>query len=320
MALIREVTRVGSAFDAVAAEYARDVRSNVILEWMRTQARRALLHHAPRGARLLELGCGPGVDAVWCAQHGYDVTAIDASPAMVERATWRTTAASVAPHVRVVCLPIEHVDDLAPDVFDAVYSSLGPLNCVDLERAAPRIADRVKEGGVLIATVMGRLCPWEWMRFGLTGQCARAALRSRRGVVMVSVGGQAVATRYYTPRQLTAVFERCGLRTLTIRGLGLFAPPPYLSGFITRHPEIVRTLLWLDNRLGALPGVRSCGDHFLLVMRKAWPASNTPATDPAAVRESSTASNPAADSSDADRRRDNISPFRRGPSRSAGRS
>jgi SAM-dependent methyltransferase len=46
---------------------------------------------APRGARVLEVGCGPGLLSIQLARrHGLDVTGIDLDPAMVERA--RTNA------------------------------------------------------------------------------------------------------------------------------------------------------------------------------------------------------------------------------------
>jgi SAM-dependent methyltransferase len=41
----------------------------------------------------LELGCGTGGNAVWLAQHGFDVTALDISPLAVERARRRAAAA-----------------------------------------------------------------------------------------------------------------------------------------------------------------------------------------------------------------------------------
>jgi SAM-dependent methyltransferase len=45
--------------------------------------------------RALELGCGTGANAVWLAQQGFDVTAIDGSTLAIERATQRAKAAGV---------------------------------------------------------------------------------------------------------------------------------------------------------------------------------------------------------------------------------
>lgn len=41
---------------------------------------------APEGARVLEVGCGPGQLSVRLAGHGLDVTGLDLDPAMIERA------------------------------------------------------------------------------------------------------------------------------------------------------------------------------------------------------------------------------------------
>jgi SAM-dependent methyltransferase len=50
---------------------------------------------APHGGRLLEVGCGPGHLSILLArEHGFDVTALDLDPAMIERA--RENAARAA--------------------------------------------------------------------------------------------------------------------------------------------------------------------------------------------------------------------------------
>jgi SAM-dependent methyltransferase len=45
--------------------------------------------------RCVELGCGTGSNAVWLAQQGFDVTAIDGSTLAIERATRRASATGV---------------------------------------------------------------------------------------------------------------------------------------------------------------------------------------------------------------------------------
>jgi SAM-dependent methyltransferase len=48
-----------------------------------------------RPCRALELGCGAGASAVWLAQQGFDVTALDLSPLAIERASRRAQDAGV---------------------------------------------------------------------------------------------------------------------------------------------------------------------------------------------------------------------------------
>ena len=45
--------------------------------------------------RVIELGCGSGINAVWLAQQGFDVTGIDLTPLAIERARQRAAEAGV---------------------------------------------------------------------------------------------------------------------------------------------------------------------------------------------------------------------------------
>ncbi|HEY7154901.1 MAG TPA: class I SAM-dependent methyltransferase [Gemmataceae bacterium] len=49
-----------------------------------------------RPCRALEMGCGTGASAVWLAQQGFDVTALDLSPLAIERARQRAGEAGVS--------------------------------------------------------------------------------------------------------------------------------------------------------------------------------------------------------------------------------
>jgi len=78
-----------------------------------------------------------------------------------------------------------------------------------------------------------------------------------------------VWTRYYTPAQLGKSFIREGFTRSELHAVGVVAPPPYLEAFAARWPSLVDRLLRLDAVVGAWPGLRGCGDHFLAVMQRA---------------------------------------------------
>ena len=84
--MTRALAETRQAFDGVAAGYDRSNAENPLLCAMRTRVRRMLEKHVSAGSHLLDLGCGPGSDAVYLAGRGYRVTAIDWSPAMVAEA------------------------------------------------------------------------------------------------------------------------------------------------------------------------------------------------------------------------------------------
>jgi hypothetical protein len=88
-------------------------------------------------------------------------------------------------------------------------------------------------------------------------------------LVPVPLEGRTVWTRYYTPGEFSRIFAAAGFTRMSLRALALFTPPPYLQAFAGRHPGTVATLQRLDDRLGAWPALRTWGDHFLIVLRKA---------------------------------------------------
>lgn len=56
---------------------------------------RVLHEHAIAPRRMLEIGCGTGTNAVWFAQQGFDVMAVDLVPLAIEKAVARAKAAGV---------------------------------------------------------------------------------------------------------------------------------------------------------------------------------------------------------------------------------
>ena len=258
-----------SAFDAVADVYGEENASNPVLSEMRRLTVDALLGRLQRGSSILDLGCGPGPDAITCASEGHRVLAIDWSQGMVDEARRRVEQESLQALVEVRRLGIHELDRLEARTFDGILSNLGPLNCVpDLGRAAALIADRLSPGGVFVASAIGRVCPWEIARYGLVGLWGRARVRFSSEFVPVPLREGRIWTRYYYPANFQRVFENSGLETLSLRALGILVPPPYLQGFAKRHPRWVSLLQRVEESIAHAPGVRQWGDHFLLVMRK----------------------------------------------------
>jgi SAM-dependent methyltransferase len=257
------------AFDSVAADYHRSNVENPLLSDMRRQTIAAVRRHLAAGSRILDLGCGPGTDAETLARHGYWVVAIDGAPRMVDEARRRIAAAGVVDRVAIHHLGIEQMDALPVECVDAVYSDFGPLNCVaDLEGTAHLIARRLRADGVLIASVIGRVCPWEIALYTVRGDHRRARIRFSRERVPVPLNGHTVWTRYYTPREFARAFHAAGFRQLSVQALALFAPPPFMQSFAGRHPALVRRLQQIDAAAGRWPLLRQAGDHFLIVLRK----------------------------------------------------
>ena len=258
------------AFDGVAPTYHASNVANPLLDAMRRSLWRAVERYAAPGAHLLDVGCGPGTDEVQYAARGYRVTAVDWSPAMAHETRRRVRDHGWQDRVEVRHLGIHELDRLAPSTFDVATSNLGPLNCVpDLTNAARLIADRVRPGGVLVASAIGRICPWEIALYAARRDWRRLRVRFAPALVPVPLEGRTVWTRYYAPTAFVRAFASAGFVLVEQRALGLFAPPPYLQAFADRHPAATAALQRLDAAAGGWPLMRQLGDHFLVVMRRA---------------------------------------------------
>jgi SAM-dependent methyltransferase len=221
------------------------------------------------GSRLLDIGCGTGLDAVHLARQGYRVTATDWSSLMVGRTRDRAVAEGVTDRVRTVNVGAQELQSLdEPGTYDGAYSNLGPLNCVpNLKEVAQECARLLKPQGALLFTVIGRICPWELAHYLRLGRWARAKVRFARNVVPVDMNNHTIWTQYYTPREFYREFM-LHFALEHFRGLCVFAPPPYLTGVRDKYPRLHEWLWTMDRRVSGWLFVRGMGDHFLIVMKR----------------------------------------------------
>ena len=148
------------------------------------------------GERLLDVGCGTGVDAVHYEARGLRVHATDASQAMVEIARGRGG-------FRVSRVLAEEIATLG-EMFDGALSNFGALNCVpDLTGVARQFAMVIRPGGYLAICTIGRFCAAETVRYAARAQF-RKAMRRLRGVAPSTLG---VTVYYPTVQQLRRVFR-----------------------------------------------------------------------------------------------------------------
>ena len=257
-----------AAFDSVADAYDGPVGNNRLVQRMRERLWMRVASLALPGSRLLDLGCGTGLDAAHFARLGYDVVATDWSPAMVARTRRRVAEERLGQWVTVAELGLQELKLLDEGPFDGLYSNLGPFNCApDLRTLAADCRSLLRPGGYLVASVMGRFCPWEWLVYLPRGQTGRARIRFRQGQVPVPLNGRTVWTRYVSPGELVREFQG-QLRVVGWTGLNVFVPPPYLVGLWSRHPWLFGVLGKMEDALSAIPPFRSAGDHFLITFQR----------------------------------------------------
>jgi SAM-dependent methyltransferase len=114
--------------------------------------------------RALDVGCGSGVFALWLAQHGYGVTAMDFLEEAVGMA--RERVRNVEPSVEVVCASALEYEPREP--FDLVLDR-GCLHTLQ-PSVRPQYRERLlrwlKPGGSYVLVHLGRRSPIDWRPVG----------------------------------------------------------------------------------------------------------------------------------------------------------
>jgi ubiquinone/menaquinone biosynthesis C-methylase UbiE len=264
----QQLADVRAAFGSVASEYDGPSGNNLAIQWMRRHLWRTVERGFSPGSRLLDLGCGTGLDAAHFAGLRYNILAIDWSPEMAAMTRARVEGSGVAGRVRVQTLGMHELHRLDEDPFDGIYSDLGAINCApDLTELAEQCHRLLSPGGRMIVSAIGRICPWEVAYFLVRGAPRRAIVRWKHGPVPVPLNGRTVWTRYYTPRELGRFMDG-RFEVVKYAAIGLFTPPPYLVGIWERFGRATRAAVYLDETTGSWPVLRNAGDHFLIELAR----------------------------------------------------
>ena len=110
----------------------------------------------PRGAAILDLGCGPGRLALPLARRGFAVTGVDRTARYLERARAAAAAAS---------LDVEFVEEdmrrfARPSAFDAVLNLFSTFGYFELPEDDDRVLQQafasLKPGGVIVMEMLGK--------------------------------------------------------------------------------------------------------------------------------------------------------------------
>ena len=246
-------TAAALAFDRAAPGYDRDFGRNPAGLLFRRVFQERLRRLFPPGARVLDLGCGTGEDAVFLGALGVRVHALDIAPQMVSLARSKVEASGLADRVTVEERPAEDVAAMGQG-FDGAYSDFGALNCAALGAVGEGLARALRPGAPVLLSVMGR-----WPLPAVLARLFRAA----PGPTPPRVGGIEVPTRYLSPVEVReSLGPTFGWRDTF--ALGVLAPGPPYEGWIGRHAIAFGALAALEGVVRDWPGLRNLGDHVVV--------------------------------------------------------
>jgi len=217
----------------------------------------------PPGARILDLGCGPGIIAEKISSGNYQVSCVDFSPEMLLRARERLKGSG--------CKPAAYIQADAQSLpfktgtFDAVLC-IGVVSWVeDPDMLLNETARVLRPGGILIITAINMLSienlfdPLFWWR-SLLPSNLRAKMRDIVGTAVVNKGKDGYLNKYqfrlrYFDRMLeSAGFKKTRWRTIKYGHFRLFKRrlfPVFAEVAIDRAFEclwwvpVIRSLGWL---------------------------------------------------------------------------
>lgn len=205
------------------------------------------------GDHVLDLGCGTGEDSLWLMRRAVEVTAIDASPRMVQAARERGVNAQV--------MRIEDLRRMAMR-FDGAISNFGPLNCLEsFDEFRAALTRIIRPGGKVALCLIGRFCLWETLVYAAQGRFAKAARRWSGLHESPSVG---FTVAYPSVKALRRAMGR-EFTLEKVMGIGIAVPPSFVR-WIPR--PVLKIFAAIDRRIERVPVVRGLSDHRLLIFSR----------------------------------------------------
>ena len=270
---------VAHGYDRITDTYDGVEAANWVGRRLRARMQHALFRTFRAGDRVLEIGCGTGIEALALAERGVRVVATDLSEDMVALVR-RKAAAQGTDRVSTHAMAAGDIGKLLPvygdGAFDGAYSHGGVLNMDPrIEDVASALARLVRPGGRFLATVVNQTSLFESLFYPLVLRPRKGYRRLGRDVPIPITRHEAfrkyvVPTRFYSPRRFLRVFD--GAFTLRrLEGLQILLPPWNLSDWIDRLDPLARAVESVENRIADRAPFNSWGSVFLAELGRTGP-------------------------------------------------
>jgi ubiquinone/menaquinone biosynthesis C-methylase UbiE len=248
------------------------------LEFAVTQ--RAIAKYLPTGARVLDIGGGPGRYSLWLAERGHHVSLADFSPVLIALAREKVAASPVGALVdEIVEADARDLSRWDNETFDAVLA-LGPFyhltDAADRDLAARELSRVLRSDGLAFVAVMPR---YAFLRRTLAIPDERRHLASPAFVARVLVDGvfeNDIPGRFtggygVHPTEVAPFFARHGFNALALLAAQSIIPDlqESLAALASNDPRAHYATLDTLIRVAGDPSILGLANHLLYVGRKA---------------------------------------------------
>jgi len=258
---------VSEAFSRQSVNFDEADYNNPILKWMRTRVRGHVLNLWKPGERVLELNAGTGLDSIFFAEKGFYIHATDNAPGMLHVLNKKIKEQRLEDKITTQQCSFLDLNRLNDGKFDHIFSNFGGLNCTDkLDSVISLFANLLKPSGTITLVIMPPVCPWELL-FLLKGNFKLAFRRLKKGGTPSKLEGINFLTWYYTSSEVTKMFGN-NYAILSITGLGITVPPPFMKEFPRKHPNLFNRLISIENSVASKSPFNSLADHFIISAKK----------------------------------------------------
>ncbi len=246
---------VARAYDALAQEYDAQMEKNPVAAYMRARLYSHFARVFRTGDRVLDFTAGTGADSLFLATRGMQVTALDASVAMI--GILQQAAGQRGLHVDARVYFAEHLGELREDTFDGAISTFAGMSTIhDLAQLANDLKALIKPHGHVIIHTLNAFCFWEWAANLYRGH----PFQTRR--IEMHIDGETVPQRLYNPFALWRdAFAAC-FELRQAYGLSIVAAPALLK----RWPSLAQPLFLIDRISGRL--FSAAGDFFVVDLER----------------------------------------------------
>ena len=261
--------QAAAAFNKQSSLFDEIYSANTIVQYKRKRVRNHIERFMDPHSKILELNAGTGEDAVYFAQHGHYVHAMDISEGMLEILSQKILSASLTDKVSCELCSFTQLNKLRnKGPFDLIFSNFAGLNCTnELGKVLASFSTLLNPGGIITLVLLPKFCLWESLLF-VKGKFKTAFRRffSSAGR-KAHIEGKYFRCWYYNPSFIKRLLKK-EFDAVSLEGLCTLVPPSYIENFAEKYPKTFDSLREKEEKWKAKWPWRSVGDYYIISFRK----------------------------------------------------